>query len=355
MAVASTTAAFAMSRRRLLVSSSTYCFAGRWPLTTPTSLEWWSTKSVLPTATYLLLPRHRTFAASSAQEKQVNDREHAHRHAGIQLHPNSIGCKILPGNKVNRTTRSGHVQTRYTELVHGYFWMLKDLRNTDEKPILSNTAALIDEKVAQVFPVLPGVSHSLSGQRVGDFPAHLLRKNRSRDAAAQCTLVAVSFRDFGFQQLSSWIDPFKSAFSQQDRVEVLTLNVAEGWLNKFFLRPIITAFTKRNTDAQEHDRTFLYFGDTETFRDALRMHNVLAGYVFLLDGVGRVRFAGSGVASEQEVARLIQMTKELTPLLQQQQHSLKQRKFGSGGNANRQRSSSATNRNSRPSSGRSSR
>jgi hypothetical protein len=41
------------------------------------------------------------------------------------------------------------------------------------------------------------------------------------------------------------------------------------------------------------------------------MHNIMTNYVFLLDDLGRVRFAGSGEASEDEVQRLIEFTKEL--------------------------------------------
>jgi mitochondrial ATPase complex subunit ATP10 len=268
------------------------------------------------------VPGHRSLAtSSSSQQKYEDDKEQQHRHTGIQVHPDSIGNRILPGNIVLRTTSSGHVQKRYTELAFGYFWMIKDLKKTGEKPILSNER-LIEENVAKVFPSLTGGSvQSLSGETV-HFPAHCLRKNRSRDAAAQCSLVAVSFRDFGFQQLSSWIDPFQAAVGDSDRVEVLKINVAEGWLNKYFLRAVIRGFTKRNTAVEEYDSTFLYFGDADTFRDSLRMHNVLAGYVFLLDGLGRVRFAGSGNATEEDAARLIQFAKELTPLLQPQ------RKFG---------------------------
>ena len=38
----------------------------------------------------------------------------------------------------------------------------------------------------------------------------------------------------------------------------------------------------------------------------------MTNYVFLLDNVGCVRFAGSGPASDEEVARLIGFAKDLT-------------------------------------------
>lgn len=58
----------------------------------------------------------------------------------------------------------------------------------------------------------------------------------------------------------------------------------------------------------------MYFGtDVDEFRDVLRMHNLMTGYVFLVDDLGRVRFAGSGPATDEDVAKVIQFAKDLTP------------------------------------------
>lgn len=252
--------------------------------------------------------------SSHATEPPKDDPAYRHRHHGIQTHPDSIGHLIQPGNQVVRTTPRGKVQKRYTELIYGYFWNLKDLKRCNEKPVLSNEN-LIRESDAKVFPQLLG-SKNLLGEGI-DLPSYCLRKNRSQDPAAQCTLIGISFRDYGFKQLPSWIEPFDAAFAGKDRVEVLKVNISDGWFSRWVLRGFIMGSTKRNTDVKEHGRTVLHFAKTsvlENFRDALRMHNVLTGYVFLLDGLGRVRWAGSGAASEEEAARLIRLTEELTPL-----------------------------------------
>jgi mitochondrial ATPase complex subunit ATP10 len=265
------------------------------------------------------------FFSSNRHEFEKNS-DYDHRHNGVIVHPESIAGKILPGNVVLRTTRQGLQKLRITEMEYGNFWMIKDLKQTGEKPILANET-LIDEHDAKLFPEIKG-ARNLSGVSV-NFPGHCVRKNRSRDAEAQCTLLAISFRDFGFQQLPSWIDPFAAAFGSNDRVEVLKINVANGWFDRYFLRPIITALTKRNTDPKDYDKTFLFYGNTEQLCDAMRMRNVLAGYVFLLDGLGRVRFAGSGVATEAEASRLISLTKKLTPLI------VPRRQYGGAYNATR--------------------
>jgi mitochondrial ATPase complex subunit ATP10 len=72
---------------------------------------------------------------------------------------------------------------------------------------------------------------------------------------------------------------------------------------------------RNNTPVEQHDTTLICLRkDLEDFRDALRIHNVMCGYVFLLDGIGRVRFAGSGEASEEEANRLIQFARDLTTM-----------------------------------------
>jgi ATPase complex subunit ATP10 len=87
---------------------------------------------------------------------------------------------------------------------------------------------------------------------------------------------------------------------------------------------------RKNTPAKEHDTTLLYFGsDVDDFRDVLRMHNIMTNYVFLVDSLGRIRFASSGEASSLEIERVTRFTKELSSLDLKQhgkKRSSKQRK-----------------------------
>lgn len=225
----------------------------------------------------------------------------------------SISSSILPGNKVVQKTRRGTERLKYTELQHGYFWMIRELKSeAGDKPILSNTE-LIPENKAKPFPPLLDVQQLSTSDKV-DLPDYFLRKNRLKDPQAQCTLVAVSFRDYGYQLLPTWLEPFRQVFGANPRVETIQLNIAEGYLSKYLLRGFIQGFTKKNTPPEQQDQTLLYFAsDLEGFRDQLRMHNIMTGYVFLLDGLGRVRFAGSGTATDDEVKRLVAVVHELVP------------------------------------------
>jgi ATPase complex subunit ATP10 len=231
---------------------------------------------------------------------------------------------------------------------------LKDLKDSKNKPILSNETA-IPAQDAKLFPSLNDVS-TLTGEKV-DTPSFFTRNNRkyvlmflvyciyidnvinslisghqlldgrthlyvigTKDATAQCTLVAVSFKDFGFKLLPSWVVPFEKAFIPDSspatigRAEVIHLSITEGRLQSY-LSGFITSGVRKNTPEEKHSRTLLYFGDKTEWRDTLRMHNTLTGYVFLLDGMGRVRWAGSGSATENELNTLTSIAKELTPLL----------------------------------------
>lgn len=233
----------------------------------------------------------------------------------IQLDEASVGSKMKPFNLVDKYyPKTNNTRTLPVELAHGYFWMVSDLRVTDGKPTKSNDY-LIPANLAQPFPdLLAGVTN-LKGETI-ELPQFFLRKNRSEDETAQCTLVAVSCRDHGFKMLNSWTEPFQEVFQDEERVELVHLNITEGWVSSMVLSSIIKGMVKKNTPEEDHETTLLCFRKTlEGFRDSLRMHNVMSGYIFLLDGVGRIRFAGSGEATPEDIEKIISFAKELTPLV----------------------------------------
>lgn len=142
----------------------------------------------------------------------------------------------------------------------------------------------------------------------------LLQWTGSKDSTAQCTLVAASCKDFGARLLTSWTDPFDQTLRtgrDAGRYEVVRITINEGRIAKL-LSPFIVSGTKKNVPEKDHNNTLLYYGDAEEWRDILRMHNIYTGYLFLVDGVGRVRWAGSGAGSNEEVQSMIQFAKELT-------------------------------------------
>ncbi|KAL7550340.1 hypothetical protein ACHAWF_013588 [Thalassiosira exigua] len=253
----------------------------------------------------------------------------ARRNKSIVMHPDGHGRRILPGNFViKKNEKTGEERKVHLEHAFGYFWGIKDLDLTNEKPILSNEA-IIPATEAETFPSLKGLVN-LHDETV-DIPDFFTRNNRSKDAHAQCTLVAISCKDFGAHLLASWIEPFEEALcngEESDRHKVVRVQINEGWVTKL-LKPLILRGTKKRVPEAGHTNTLLYFGDAEEMRDILRMHNIYTGYVFLVDGVGRVRWAGSGEGSNEEVGAMIEMARALTatprPARQKQQQTSQSR------------------------------
>jgi ATPase complex subunit ATP10 len=127
--------------------------------------------------------------------------------------------------------------------------------------------------------------------------------------------VAISCKEFGARLLPSWINPFEIALrgideDDAEKYEVVRITLNEGRMAKL-LSPFIVSGTKKNVPPAEHSSTLLYYGDAEAMRDVLRMHNIYTAYVFLLDGMGRVRWAGSGEGSETEVQTMIDIARDI--------------------------------------------
>jgi ATPase complex subunit ATP10 len=266
----------------------------------------------------------------------------ARRNKSIIMHPNGYGQHILPGNYVTKIhPKTGAVKRVMLEFEYGHFWALKELSLTNNKPIVSNDV-VIPANQAEVFPTITGLINL--HEEIVDIPQFFTRYNRTADELAHCTLVAISSKEFGAQLLPSWIDPFDKALihprhddvvsssddngssgsdnnsnnnynsnsnSNDSRYEVVRITINEGRIAKLLSR-FITSGTKKNTPPSDHHTTLLYYGDdTDNIRDILRMHNIYTSYVFLLDGIGRIRWAGSGAGSESEVQNMISIARNL--------------------------------------------
>mmetsp|Transcript_26324 Transcript_26324/g.40777 ORF Transcript_26324/g.40777 Transcript_26324/m.40777 type:complete len:315 (-) Transcript_26324:64-1008(-) len=238
----------------------------------------------------------------------------------IRMSPLGVSKSILPGGLIEKVNeKTGDRTFLEVERAMGHFWMLGDLRKNGGKPIIANES-LIPVSYAQVFPRLEGLV-SLSGKENVNLPDFLCQDAGYRLSSA-CTLVAISFKQFGFEKLKGWIEPFETAVchgigpdSRAGRAKVVQISIIEGGLYKMFSGLFIQSW-KSSTPEELHENTLLHFGsedDTKSFRENIRMHNTLTGYVALVDGLGRVRWMGSGEASDDEVATLIDCARELTP------------------------------------------
>jgi ATPase complex subunit ATP10 len=253
----------------------------------------------------------RFFASSSPPD----------RIPGIQVSPESIGAQIVPGGKsvIKKDPKTGVDRFVMVERAYGYFWMINDLTKPGgSKPIVANTA-LIPAEEARDFSTLMNLNVLDTDESV-DIPAYFLRNNRAMDPSAQCTLVTMAYKEYGYKLLPSWTDPFEQAFGLGNpRAQAVRVSITEGKFTRMLLSSLMKRNFRSSTPAHIQPQTLLCFGPNEeelkAFNDTLRIHNTLTAYVFLLDGLGRVRFAGSGEASQEEANRLVAFAKELTPRL----------------------------------------
>jgi ATPase complex subunit ATP10 len=93
--------------------------------------------------------------------------------------------------------------------------------------------------------------------------------------------------------------------------QIIRLNVEENSLKatliKFFMGSL-----RRRLGVENWNRYFLVQrGVTEEIRDAVGLLNSKVGYIYLLDGECKIRWAGSGVANNDEKEGLVKATKRL--------------------------------------------
>jgi len=264
------------------------------------------------------------------------------RHVGIVMNRNSISQYLLPGDQMVKTNKkTGSKKMVAIERSMGYFWYLKDLTDTNSKPVVANDE-LINVDDAQVFPPLNGLNNGSLKTLTGveeSLPHFFTKDNRSSDPSALCTLVCVAFNQYGNKMLPSWMEPFEHSFRKdRNRIKTVCLSINEG-RTLSLLKYFITGSSQKNVPEERKDRTLLYFGDCPDFRDVLRMHNNKTGYVFLLDGLGRVRFAASGKATNEELKKLIKFGKELAPGLKAAALSVQEESIADSSNLKRKKKS----------------
>lgn len=276
----------------------------------PTSTATAAAATTIATASRCVLHRNEwkrffrsTIAGSGSSDRRLD---------GVIMHPESIGKEILPGGHFvsKLDTRSGEYRQVLVERNFGSFWMMKELQTVDSKPIL---ASPISEDRAIVMPTIEGTT-LLSTKETVDLPHFLLKNNRTKDPNSQCTILGVSFKDFGYQLTETWLSQLDIRFTNNPRVEVVRLTITEGTWVQRFLSGLITRSAQQNTPVERQGRTLIHFGNETILKDCWRMHNTLTGYIYVLDGIGRVRWAGSGTASPEEIDDVEKCILQILPI-----------------------------------------
>lgn len=167
---------------------------------------------------------------------------------------------------------------------------------------------LINRSEAEFFPTVKGTK--LDGTSIS-VPG---------DVNASAKLVIFSFKHYGFTLLRSWLDPFTARypealgeFTNGDKAKGMA--VAEICFIEYgFLSMAKTVFAsnikKSIPDSQIHN-TILSFGGVTDFAAQLLLPNKYTGYAYLLDKNDKIRWRGSGQATDEEVETLLKCAKQL--------------------------------------------
>lgn len=209
------------------------------------------------------------------------------------------------------------------ELQRGYFDDMKDLRDTDGR--LGPPPDTIAPPSSSVeFP---------SMDKCVDVHGHSVEiPPRGTDGASGVTFLSVAFRSGAQEHLNSWSEQVALTFAQSPTdVQMMELGLIDSWVMGLFpFKQTILSNAARLEEAERlklkksddggcdqsdpmrlQMRQIFRFGDAESFRKSLYLHNKLAAFVFLLDSSGRIRWRMSGPARQGEDEILVKCIHEL--------------------------------------------
>ncbi|XP_041992155.1 mitochondrial ATPase complex subunit ATP10-like [Salvia splendens] len=143
--------------------------------------------------------------------------------------------------------------------------------------------------------------------------ANLSSSDTAETGSAKASLISLSFRESSRALIDSWTSPFMKAFAHSSDVRLYEVSLMDQWLlSRKLIRKLLLKYMRKPAPAEKQDallRQIVYsFGDHYYFRKELKIVNLLTGYAFLLDKSGRVRWSGTGAATEEELSSLLRCT-----------------------------------------------
>ncbi|KAJ4841786.1 hypothetical protein Tsubulata_010533 [Turnera subulata] len=133
-----------------------------------------------------------------------------------------------------------------------------------------------------------------------------------KSALPKASLLCLSFRASSQPMIDSWSKPFLEIFHDAKSIRLYEVSFIDSWLlcrspiKRLLLRMMRKSVDDGNDTLQ---RQIVYsFGDHYYFRKELKILNLLTGYIFLLDQFGRIRWQGSGLATQEELSSLLSCT-----------------------------------------------
>ncbi|KGN46910.2 hypothetical protein Csa_020683 [Cucumis sativus] len=139
---------------------------------------------------------------------------------------------------------------------------------------------------------------------------NVIEGNSSPSGLPMATLLCLSFRANSQAMIDSWSASFLNAFSSSNNVQLYEVSFIDSWfLCRNPIKKLLLRLMRKSSGNAQNDslqRQIVYsFGDHYYFRKELKILNLLTGYVFLVDKLGRIRWQGFGLATQEEVSSLL--------------------------------------------------
>nr|AKM76501.1 AT1G08220-like protein [Pelargonium tetragonum] len=139
------------------------------------------------------------------------------------------------------------------------------------------------------------------------------RKAYNAEQMPKASLICLTFRAMSNEMINSWCVPFLDTFNASKNVHLYKVSFIEqpllSW--KPMKRLLLWMIRNSNSDVKSgalENPLGYFFGDHYWFRKELKLENLITGYVYLVDEFGRIRWQGSGSATEEEIAALLSCT-----------------------------------------------
>lgn len=197
------------------------------------------------------------------------------------------------------------------EMNRGYFADISELKQHGGKISAANKI-IIPAMVAVKFPALE-VNYSDGRSLTLPVRSNGGETDADRSDIPGASLLCLSFRASSQAMINSWSTPFHDSFIDSQNVRLYEVSLIDSWflslkpIKGLLLRVMRKSKASRRSDALQ--RQIVYsFGDHYYFRKELKILNLLTGYVFLLDRFGRIRWQGSGLATQEELSSLLSCT-----------------------------------------------
>ncbi|KAK6163446.1 hypothetical protein DH2020_000310 [Rehmannia glutinosa] len=194
------------------------------------------------------------------------------------------------------------------EMSRGYFADMSEMKKNGGKIAMANKI-IIPAVAAVKFPTLE-VNYSDGSSLKLPITSDV---NASKSDIPKASLMCLSFRASSQPMVDSWSSPFLNTFGHSSDVRLYEVSFIDSWLlTRSPIKKLLLKIMKKPKPGEKQDilqRQIVYsFGDHYYFRKELQILNLLTGYIFLLDKLGRIRWQGFGLATEDELSSLLSCT-----------------------------------------------